>query len=137
MKKLIAILFCIAILTSGAKFEKRFKTGIIFNEQPFTKETANNYSRKFERGKKIYWLFMSKKDIKAQFIRVQVLRANHKTGFATISGIVYTHEYRINRDTPHYFTDYFVMHTPGHYYVQIFDMNQLYKPLVIGDFYVR
>ena len=140
MKKLVTILFiCLAVLTSGytGYKHKKFKCGIIFNEQPFTKETANDYSKKFSRGQRIYWLFMSKKAIKAQFIKVQVVSATHKTGFATISGIVYTHDYRINKDSPHYFTDYLVIHSPGHYYMQIFDHNQLYKPLTIADFYVR
>lgn len=118
-------------------YGNNFHTGIIFNKVPFTPETAGNYTRSFERGEKIYWLFMSKKPIKAEFIGVQVVSGTHKTGLTTISGIVYTHDYRINKDNPHYYTDYFVLHSPGHYYMQIFDKNKRFKPLVIADFFVR
>ena len=118
-------------------FGKHFHTGIIFNNVPFTPETAQNYTRNFQRGEKIYWLFMSKKPIKAKYIGIQVVSTNHKTGWATVSGIVYSHDYRINKDSPHYYTDYFVIHSPGHYYMQIFDKNKLVKPITIADFYVK
>lgn len=118
-------------------FGSHFHHGIIFNNVPFTPETAANYTKSFERGEKIYWLFMSKKPIKAEFIGVQVVSANHKTGFTTVSGIVYSHDYRINKDSPHYYTDYLVLHSPGHYYMQIFDKNKPFKPITLADFYVR
>jgi len=118
-------------------FGKNFHTGIIFNNVPFTPETAQNYTKNFQRGEKIYWLFMSKKPIKAKYIGIQVVSTNHKTGWATVSGIVYSHDYRINKDSPHYYTDYFVIHSPGHYYMQIFDKNKLVKPITIADFYVK
>lgn len=118
-------------------FGKHFHAGIIFNNVPFTPETAQNYTRNFQRGEKIYWLFMSKKPIKAKYIGIQVVSTNHKTGWATVSGIVYSHDYRINKDSPHYYTDYFVIHSPGHYYMQIFDKNNLVKPITIADFYVK
>lgn len=137
MKKILALLFCVALLTSAYGTPKKFKTGVILNNVPFTRETAGNHSKRFQRGEKVYWLFMSKKPIKARFIKIQIVNVNHKTGIATVGNIVYTHEYKIDKNTPHYFTDYVVMHTPGHYYMQIFDMNQLYKPLVIADFFVR
>lgn len=130
---LSALILYFGMLIYGSKFHH----GIIFNDVPFTVETIGNYKTSFQKGEKIYWLFMSKKPIKAQYIEVQVLSANHKTGFTTISGIAYTHDYRINKDCPHYYTDYFVFHTPGHYYVQIFDKNKLAKPYTVADFYVK
>lgn len=138
MKKIaIILLLAISVLSSGYMVPKKFKHGIIFNDVPFTKETANNYSKRFQRGQRIYWLFMSNKAIKAKFIKVQIISASHKTGFATISGIVYTHDYKIDKNSPHYFTDYVVLHSPGHYYMQIFDHSQLFKPITIADFYVK
>lgn len=118
-------------------FGKHFHCGIIFNDVPFTRETIADYKTHFNKSDRIYWLFMSKKPIKADFIGVQVVNATHKSGFTTLSGITYTHDYRINKDNPHYFTDYLVIHTPGHYYMQIFDKNNLFKPLTIADFWVK
>lgn len=126
------------LFTSGFGLKKmRFKAGIIFNDVPFNTATAGNFKKSFNKGKPIYWLFMSKKPIKANYIGIQVISATHKSGFMTISGIVYSHDYRINRDNPHFYTDYFVIHSPGHYYMQVFDKNQLIKPITVADFYVK
>lgn len=118
-------------------YGKHFHYGIIFNDVPFTRESVANYKTSFQKGEKIYWLFMSKKPIKAEFIELQVVSATHKSGFTTLTGIVYSHDYRINKDNPHYYTDYVVIHSPGHYYMQIFDKNKLVKPLTIADFFVK
>ena len=118
-------------------FGRHFTYGIIFNDVPFTRETVGNYSTTFHRGEKIYWLLMAKKPIKAEYIGIQVLSASHKSGFTTITGIAYSHDYRINKDNPHYYTDYFVIHAPGHDYMQIFDKNKLKKPLTVANFYVK
>ena len=137
MKRLIVFLILIATFTSGFAMPKKFKYGIIFNNVPFTRETAEGYGRYFKRGERIYWLFMSNKSIKANFIKVQIVSANDKGPWNTLTGIVYTNEDRINKDSPYFFTDYVVMHTGGHYYMEIFDKNMLHKPLVVADFYVR
>ncbi len=118
-------------------YGNHFHSGIIFNNVPFTVETAGNYTTTFARGEKIYWLFMSKKPIKAQYIKVQIVSGSHKSGFTTLSGIAYTHEYKIDKDSPYYYTDYVVMHTPGHYYMEIFDLNMLHKPITVADFFVK
>ncbi len=118
-------------------FGRHFHYGIIFNDVPFNPATVENYKTTFKRSEPIYWLFMAKKPIKADFIEIQVISATHKTGYLTVTGIVYSHDYRIDKDNPHFYTDYFVIHSPGHYYMQIFDKNQLLKPLVAADFYVR
>ena len=137
MKKIILLLLLITVFTSGFTIPKKFKYGIIFIKVPFTRETAGSYTRSFAKGERIYWLFMSNKPIKANFIKVQVVSATDKGPWNTLSGIVYTNEYRINKDSPHFFTDYVVMHTGGHYYMEIFDKNMLHKPLVVADFYVK
>ncbi len=128
----------LAILGTLSFSETRsFSCGVIFNDVPFTEQTAADYKRSFHTGDKIYWLFMSKKPIKAQYIGIQVVAGSHKGGWATIAGVAYSHDYRINKDNPHYYTDYFVLHSPGHYYMQVFDKNKLLKPLTIADFYVK
>ena len=139
MKKLFALLIIgfISIQLPSFAFQRPFRQGIIFNNVPFSPETAGNYTRSFNRGERIYWLFMSKKPIKAQYIGIQVVSASHKGNWATITGVAYSHDYKINKDSPHYYTDYFVIHTPGHYYMQIFDKNKLIHPLTVADFFVR
>lgn len=137
MKKFLLLSLIIFIFTTGFKFPYPFRCGIIFNKVPFTRETAETYTRVFNRGERIYWLFMSKRPIKAQFIKVQIFQVNDRGPWNTITGIVYTHDYRINIDSPHFFTDYVVLHSPGHYYMEIFDHNNLFRPMTTADFYVR
>ena len=130
---LSALILYFGMLIYGSKFHH----GIIFNDVPFTVETIGNYKTSFQKGEKIYWLFMSKKPIKAQYIEVQVLSANHKTGFTTISGIAYTHDYRINKDCPHYYTDYFVFYETGAYEMRAYSKDEPTKLLTTNYFYIK
>ncbi len=136
MKKLI-VLFLVFILAMPCYATKRFKYGIVFNKNPFTPYNSADLSRVFAPQQRIYWLFMSKHNIKTEFIKVQIVTGTDKGPYQTFSGIVYTHEYKINKDSPHFFTDYVVLHSKGHYYMEIFDKNNLHKPLAVADFYVR
>ncbi|MBQ3311485.1 hypothetical protein IJG72_05345 [bacterium] len=138
MKKLILFFLIISLLASGFTHTKKFKYGIIFNDEPFTLENAQTYKRSFKRNERIYWLFMSKKSLtKVPYIKIQVAQTNSKGPIRAITGISYTHEYRTNPNTPHYFTDYVVMHSAGHYYMEVFDKNNLLRPLVVADFFVK
>lgn len=138
IRLLILLSLVVTFFSADAQaFEHKFKRGLIFNNVPFTRETAGNHTNRFKPGERIYWLYMSRKPIKASFIGIQVVSASHKTGWLTVSGIVYTHDYRINKDNPYYFTDYLVIHSPGHYYMQVFDKNKLHTPLTVADFFVK
>lgn len=137
IKKNIIFLIFISFLTSSYIFEPKFKAGIIFNREPFNKATIDNYDVEFYPHERIYWLLMSKKPLKAKFIKLQILSSNNKSGFTTFEGVAYTHIYRLNSDSPYYFTDYFVMQNKGHYYVQIFDLNDMQRPITRADFWIK
>lgn len=137
IKKIIIFFVFLSFITSGYIFEPKFKAGIIFSREPFNKATIDNYRVDFYPHERIYWLLMSKKPLKAKFIKLQILNSNSKSGFTTFEGVAYTHIYRLNSDSPYYFTDYFVMQTKGHYYVQIFDLNDLQRPITRADFWIK
>ncbi len=133
MKRLLILFFIIiSIFTSG------FKYGILLNTVPFTRETAATYTRILKPNERIYWLFISKRPMKKiQFIKVQVFQVNDRGPWNTVTGIVYTHDYRLNIDSPYFYTDYFVLQHTGHFYMEVFDKNKLLKPLAVIDFYVK
>ena len=131
--KLFAII-CLTLLTlTGCKDKE---VGILFNSEPITKENVLHASRTFEAGKRIYYLFYSHPEIKSEFIRVQVFKAGSniaKGGYA----IQWTGDYRIMKQNHYYYYNYFVLHSPGRYVMQIFSLDNLSEPLVWDYFYVQ
>ncbi|MGN1125178.1 MAG: hypothetical protein ACI4SM_03230 [Candidatus Gastranaerophilaceae bacterium] len=136
-KLILVLIFLISLAVPARAFEIPFTKGIIFNSEPFTRESVGNYGRYFPRGDRIYWLFMSKRPIKANYIKIQIVKVTDKGPWNTVSDVVYTHDYKILKDSPYYFTDYFVLHSGGHYYMEIFDRSKLQRPMVVADFYVK
>ncbi len=132
--------FCVSIflliLIQGIAFAKKFKTGILFNTEAITVDNVMNSSKTFKKGERVYYLFISDKQIKAQFIRVQIIKASDKVPRNAFS-IVYANDFMINRDSLNYYHDYFVIHSSGHYFMQIFDKNNLIKPLARNDFVIK
>ena len=70
IKKIIIFFVFLSFITSGYIFERKFKAGIIFNREPFNKATIDKYQLEFYPNERIYWLLMSKKPLKAKFIKV-------------------------------------------------------------------
>lgn len=137
MKKfrLFITLIFVSIFLSGCVFDKE-KPGILFNKDPISKDTVMNASRHFEVGKPIYYLFYTPKKIDTEFIRVQVFKVGDNIPRGGYK-IVWTNEYRIMKQNVYYYYNYFVLHSPGSYVMQIFSMNDLVNPLVKNFFYVH
>lgn len=124
-----------SISLSGCVFDKE-KPGILFNKDPISKDTVMNSSRHFEVGKPIYYLFYTPKKIETEFIRVQVFKVGDNIPRGGYK-IVWTNEYRIMKQNMYYYYNYFVLHSPGSYVMQIFSMDDLMNPLVKNFFYVH
>lgn len=132
--KLFLILTLALFVFSGCDEKKR--AGILFNSEPITRYNLKHASRSFQAGKRIYYLFYSPKKIKSEFIRVQV----GKTGDNVAKGgynVVWSNEYRVMKQNVFYYYDHFTLNLPGRYVMQIFDINNLAKPLTWNYFYVN
>ena len=122
------ILFC-----CGCVKQKAF---VCFNDRPITEETVLHPVSEFQTGSKIYYLFFSKKPLENNYIRVQLF----KTGDNISRGgyeMVRVKEYRLMKDEVYYQTDYFVIHQPVSYILQVYNPEKLNLPLANGEFVVK
>lgn len=112
------------------------KTGILFNDCPITKENLLQNSTQFKVGKRFYYIFVTERQIETKFIRVKILKRDEKANYAPIK-VVYCNDFKLNSDQVFYYTDYLVMNDPGYYYMMVYAMNRLDKPLATADFQVK
>lgn len=133
MKKLILLIVISLFLFCGCKHDKGI---ILFNTQPITKENALYNSKHFQRGSRVYYLFIAPERMKNNYIRVQIFKMTDKAGWGGYE-VLRTKDYRLMRDQRYYHTDYFTLHEKGRYVMQVFSTDDFQHPLSIGDFYVK
>ena len=104
--------------------------------EPITKDNLLHATRTLESGKRIYYLFYTPKKIKAEFIRIQVFKAGDNVAVGGYS-IIFTQEKRVMKQNMYYYYDNFTLHQPGKYVMQVFDVNDITKPLAWNYFFVR
>lgn len=134
-KKLFSLilLFCLAIGVSGCDRQKNI---ILFNHNPITKETLLNNATEFEVKKRIYYIYISQKPINTEFIRVILQKREEKADFVATK-VVYSNDFRLNKDQIYYYTDYLVLEDGGYYCMKIYATSNLSRPLAIADFRVK
>ena len=109
---------------------------LLFNKCPITKETVLQNSKEFRAERRIYYIFITEKPINCGYIRVQIVKKDEKTSMGGYK-IQYANDFKVYKDQLYYYTNYVVLNEKGHYYMQIFAVDNLEKPLARDDFYVR
>lgn len=132
--KIIIVMLFLTICLCGCS--EKEKARILFNKEPITKMNVMHASRTFEVGERIYYLFYTPEKITTEFIRVQVFKAADNTPVGGYS-IVWTGDYRIMKQNMYYYYNNFVLHSPGRYVMQVFEIDNLSEPLAWNFFYVR
>lgn len=112
------------------------KTMILFNHYPVTKETLLKNATEFKKGERIYFIFLSQKPLKTEFMRVRILKREDKFNAIT-SRIMYSNDFRLTKDQIYYFTDYIVMNESGSYCMAVYNKERMERPLAIADFRVK
>ena len=126
-------LICTAFIVSGFM---KIKSLILFNTQPITRANLLSDSKNFVSGNRIYYIFMTEKEMKNKYIRVQIFKMTDKAPWGG-NEVVRTKDYRLMKDEKYYHTDYFTLYEKGRYVMQVFSMDNLQKPLALNDFYVK
>lgn len=121
------------LLTCGWFKQKAF---VYFNDRPITAETVLNPMYEFKQGERVYYLFFSKKKLENQYIRVQLFKIGDNIPQGAAS-MIRVKDYRLMNDEKFYHTNYFVLHQPGRYIVQIYDPQDVNIPLARGEFKVK
>jgi len=132
--KIFFIFFLLCLCLCGCK--KKEEAGILFNKEPITKANVMHASRTFDAGQKIYYLFYTPEKLTTEFIRVQVFKAADNTPVGGYS-IVLARDYRVMKQNMYYYYNYIVLHNPGKYVMQIFQIDNFSIPLAWNYFYVK
>lgn len=128
--KMITI-FVFALFLSGCT---NSNTIVLFNNQPITTKTIENYRSTFDVGQKIHYVVLCKKGFKDDVLRIQVVKKDEKSEFWGYSTIM---NREVEVKNPNYYIDYFVIHNKGHYVMQVFHLKNLQTPITYGDFWVN
>ncbi len=133
MNKILKLLFlslCPLIILTGCKSEER-KPFVAFSNRPITENTVPEST--FLTGSRVYYAAINPKGFSDKVIRVQIFKAGEKVNMLGYS-FHSNNDYRLENEK--YYTDYFVIHSPGHYYMQVFEITDLQKPVILGDFWI-
>ncbi len=133
MRHFLLIVLFSSVFCSACVKQQAF---VAFNNRPVTKETVMYPVSEFRAGEKIYYLFFSKKPLENDYIRVQVFKKDDTISRGGYE-MVRVKEYRLMKDEVYYQTDYFVLHLPGHYILQVYNPQNLNLPLANGEFVVK
>jgi len=127
---LILIIFSLFCFTGCDRNE----TVLLFNHNPITKETITNYSREFQAGEKIYYIFVTKKPLVSDIIQVKIMKMDEKVNYAPTK-LAFADRYRLSKGQMNYYTDYVVFHEAGYYSMFIYS-DEIPHPLAIEPFRV-
>jgi hypothetical protein len=115
---------------------KKYQSMILFNSSPITKENVLNNSSEFIAGKRIYYLFITERPLKTDFVRVIILKRDEKANYEATK-LVYSNDFRLNKAQTFYYTDYIILNEAGNYCMRVYAGNIMNNPLAIGDFKIK
>ncbi len=133
MKQLLLLLILTLFLLTSCKYDRGI---ILFNKQPITKENVLSDAKTFEKGQRVYYLFIAPKKMDNKFIRIQIFKMTDKAPWGGYE-VVRTKDFRLMKDERYYHSDYFILHEKGKYVMQVFSIEDFQHPLSIGDFYIK
>ena len=135
MKKFLVILF-LFICFFECGFGRRNRPIIFYSTTPITKQDTQNITRILNKDQRIYFAIIVPKGLKKGVYRVQIVKKDEKSEFW---GYKYCrhYDYKIEEDNTPTITDYFVLNEKGLYFIQLFNLENINKPIALGDFWVK
>ena len=130
---LILSVIIISFLTISCAYDRGL---ILFNSVPITQNNALHDQKVFREGSKVYYLFIAPKQMKNEFIRVQVFKMTDNAPWGGYE-VIRTKDYRLMSDERYYHTDYFTIYEKGRYGMQVFSHDDFKNPIGVNDFYIQ
>ncbi|MBR1754602.1 hypothetical protein IJ732_07195 [bacterium] len=135
--KKIILFFVILILSLGlTACKKEIKSLILFNHYPITSKNVLDNSTLFKTDERIYFVYMTKKNLQTPDIRIKIYKLTEHNDFNSYGDMIYSNDFRLKKGEINYFTDYIVMHSAGSYRMHVYKKDYLWKPDAIADFKV-
>ena len=139
MKKILFSLFVI-ILLSLASYgwgKKKITTTLILSSvNPLIYDSFDEKIqtvRYFRKNSRIYFLIQNPNGFKSEYLRYQIVKQNEN---AHIGGYSRIKNQTVKVKDKYYFSDYFVLHQAGRYYLQVFDITDTNHWLNLEGFMV-
>ena len=129
---LVSLIIFSTFLTNGCG---KNRTILLFNHHPITENNITDNAREFQAGERIYYIFITGKQLKSNVIQVKVMKMDEKAGYSPTK-LAFADRYKMSKDQIFYYTDYVVFHDAGYYSMFIFS-DELPRPLAIEPFRVK
>lgn len=98
---------------------------------------AQNFIPTFFAGQQIYYLLLSKKPIRSEVLRLQTIKLDKKYNYA-IEQMEIPYAIDILRgENQHAVSDYIVLRQSGRYFIRIFSMDNLKRPIAQAEFFLE
>ena len=137
MKKLLFFVCLMPILLLSACNKQ--EAAIFLNDSPITRNNLANCALNptFKVRQKIYFALVSKQPIESPVLRLQTIKLDNKYGYP-IPQMEIPYAVDMERGSnPNVVTDYFVLHQDGTYFIRIFSLENLDKPISEAEFFVE
>ncbi len=133
MKKLVIAIVLILLLTTACSSDK---AGILFNKYPISKDNIYDYEKVFPVGNRIYYIILMPKKVESRYLYIQVVKKDNDYGQFGYK-LVWTRDVRLKDEEINYFTDYFVLHDDGYYFMKVYSKDNPHKVLAAAEFSVE
>ena len=133
MKKLVIAIVLILLLTAACNSDK---AGILFNKYPISKDNIYDYEKVFPVGNRIYYIILMPKKVESRYLYIQVVKKDNDYGQFGYK-LVWTRDVRLKDEEINYFTDYFVLHDDGYYFMKVYSKDNPHKVLAAAEFSVE
>ena len=87
----------------------------------------------FKTGQKIYFFIYVPEGFESQYIKYQIVKQDDK---AHIGGYTRIFNYLKKVSNKHTYSDYFTLSQAGKYYIQVYNITNLHRWIVLGRFNV-
>jgi hypothetical protein len=110
------------------------KPGILFNNEPITKENVMDYKSEFYAGQRVYYLVIMPKKQESRMLFIQLVKkgAMHRLGYS----LYWAKDIRLKDEEVYYYTDYVVVNEKGAYVMKVYSKDKPTKPLAMAQFFV-
>jgi len=138
MKHLVIILIVILAFCAPAFawFSKKDKPVIIFRSKPITETNVMAQESEFKSGERIYYLITMPKMQYSRKLYLQVVKIDNAIGYAGFN-LVWTRDVKLKDEYVTYYTDYFVLNSPGMYRLQVYSQDRPTKLFARNEFWVK
>ena len=78
---------------------------------------------------------MTDKPLETNAVRIKIYQRDKNADYQ-VNKLISSNDFRLRKDQIYYYDDYIVIHESGYYYMAIFALNGLDRPLATADFKV-